>query len=234
MWTEFNGVKFNTVKLLLFSSGVKMRLQKDQIVKTALEHLDRSGLEGMTLRRFAKELGVQAPAIYWHIANKETLLDEMANVILNQRFDAIDFADDQRDWAEWLRLMANDLRASMLAHRDGARVVAGAHLHVATTLLKIINLNIRVLHNAGFTYVEASRISTTVVTFTFGFTIEEQAPPPNVDFSELISVDDPTVADFLQALAEGGVQEFLPGDERFNACLSFIISGVRAELKPSG
>ena len=211
-----------------------MRLQKDQIIKTALDLLDRDGLEGVTLRRLAKELGVQAPAIYWHIANKETLLDEIANVILNQRFDAIDFADDQRNWADWLRTMANELRTAMLAHREGARVVAGAHLNVATTLLKIINLNIRVLHNAGFTFVEASRISTTVVTFTFGFTIEEQAPPPNADFSELVSSDNPAIADFLQALVEGGVQEYLPGDERFNACLSFIISGVRAELKPSG
>ena len=89
------------------------------------------------------------------------------------------------------------------------------------------------LHNAGFSYVDASRVSTTVVTFTFGFTIEEQAPPPSGDFSQLIPANpSPEIADFVQALAEGGVEEFLPGDARFNACLSFIISGVRAELKP--
>ncbi|MEO8394109.1 MAG: TetR/AcrR family transcriptional regulator C-terminal domain-containing protein, partial [Chloroflexota bacterium] len=157
-------------------------------------------------------------------------------IILNQRFDALNFEDDQRDWADWLKTVANDLRAAMLAHREGARVVAGAHLNVATTLLKLINLNIRVLHNAGFSYVEASRISTTVVTFTFGFTIEEQSPPPPVaDISELIPANpSPEIAAFVQALAEGGIQEYLPGDARFNACLSFIISGVRAELKPSG
>ena len=115
-----------------------MRLQKDHIINTALNLHDHDGLEGMTLRRLAKELGVQAPAIYWHIANKETLLDEMANVILNQRFDAIDFTDDQRDWADWLKTMANELRTAMLAHREGARVVAGAHLNIATTVLKMI------------------------------------------------------------------------------------------------
>ncbi|MEO8394207.1 MAG: TetR family transcriptional regulator, partial [Chloroflexota bacterium] len=60
-----------------------MRLNKDQIVRTALQLLDRDGLEGVTLRRLGKELGVQAPAIYWHVANKETLLDELANIILN-------------------------------------------------------------------------------------------------------------------------------------------------------
>src|SRR3954470_19934334 len=185
-----------------------MRLQRDQIISMALDLLDRDGLEGVTLRRLAKELGVQAPAIYWHVANKETLLDEMANIILNQRFDAVNFDDDQREWAEWLKTVANELRAAMLAHHEGARVVAGAHLNVATTLLKLINLNIRVLHNAGFSYIEASRISTTVVTFTFGFTIEEQSPPPPavVDLSQLIPENpSPAFADFLQALAEGGM-----------------------------
>jgi TetR/AcrR family tetracycline transcriptional repressor len=108
-----------------------MRLQKDNIVRVALEVLDRDGLEGVTLRRLAKELDVQAPAIYWHIASKEVLLDEMANAILTARFGGFDFENDRRDWAEWLDTLAHELRAAMLAHREGARVVAGAHLGVA-------------------------------------------------------------------------------------------------------
>jgi TetR/AcrR family tetracycline transcriptional repressor len=211
-----------------------MPLQKDQIIHTAIRLLDRDGVEGVTLRRLASELDVKAPALYWHIANKQTLLDEMANAILNERFEALDFADDQREWAAWLETMANELRAALLAHREGARIVAGAHLNVALTLTRLIDLNIRVLHNAGFSYLEASRISTTVVTFTFGFVIEEQSSPPIFDgdaasHGALLLTDFSAIAQILQV----SEVEFFDTDERFNACLGYIIGGVRAAHETS-
>src|SRR5215468_6898881 len=114
-----------------------MRLQKDRIIQCALEILDRDGLDGVTLRRLAKELDVQAASIYYYIPHKEMLLDEIANAILEEHFGSFDFENDQRDWAEWLDTMAHELRVAMLAHREGARVVAGAHPDVARTLVKL-------------------------------------------------------------------------------------------------
>ncbi|HRV94988.1 MAG TPA: TetR family transcriptional regulator, partial [Anaerolineae bacterium] len=103
-----------------------MSIQKEQIIQAAITLLDRDGLEGVTLRRLAKELDIKAASIYWHIANKEELLDEMANAILQEHFGTFDFKNDKRDWAEWLDILAHELRAAMVAHREGARVVAGA------------------------------------------------------------------------------------------------------------
>lgn len=153
-------------------------MQKEQIIQAAITILDRDGLEGVTLRRLATELGIKAASIYWHIANKETLLDEMANVILTEHFGNFDFENDQRDWVEWLDTMAHELRAAMLAHREGARVVAGAHPGIAIMLFKLWDLTIRVLHRNGFSYSKAGAITLTVVNFTFGSVIEEQASPP--------------------------------------------------------
>lgn len=54
------------------------RIDRRQVVDTALRLLNEVGLDGLTLRRIAKELNVQAPALYWHFKNKQELLDEMA------------------------------------------------------------------------------------------------------------------------------------------------------------
>lgn len=212
-----------------------MPLQKDQIIRSAVNLLDRNGLDGVTLRRLAGELDVKAPALYWHVANKQTLIDEMANAILDERFSTLDFSDDARDWAEWLAALANDLRAALLAHRDGARIVAGAHRHVALTLTRLIDLNMRVLHNAGFSYLEAARVSTTVLSFTFGFVLEEQSSPPLIDSDASSTRGEALLSDFwtMAQVLQVGDTEFFDVDARFNACLGFIIGGVRSACTPN-
>jgi len=67
----------NGVKL----SSVRPPLDPALVVLVALKLLDEVGLDGLTLRRLAAELGVQAPALYWHFANKRELLDHMAQAI---------------------------------------------------------------------------------------------------------------------------------------------------------
>jgi TetR/AcrR family transcriptional regulator, tetracycline repressor protein len=130
-----------------------MHLQKEKIIKRAIEVLDRDGLDGVTLRRLAKELDAQAASIYYHIPHKEALLGAMANAILEEYFGDFDFADDKKDWATWLDTLGHALRTAMLAHREAGRVVAGAHL--GDVLTKLHDLTIRILHNAGFSYSKA-------------------------------------------------------------------------------
>ena len=45
-------------------------LTREKVVRTALRLLDKVGLDGLTLRKLAAELRVQAPALYWHFKNK--------------------------------------------------------------------------------------------------------------------------------------------------------------------
>src|SRR5262249_32765715 len=151
----------------------------------------------------------QAASIYYYIAHKETLLDEMANAILEEHFGSFDFENDQRDWAEWLDTLAHELRLAMLAHREGARVVAGAHPDIARTLVKVWDLTLRVLHNQGFSDDKAVTITLTVINFTFGFVIEEQASPPlSSPPDKLLEAPPPPEASpKLKAVMEGWMSE---------------------------
>jgi TetR/AcrR family transcriptional regulator, tetracycline repressor protein len=56
-------------------------LSRDRIVAVALELVEAEGLEGLTMRRLAGKLGVAATAIYWHVGDKEALLDALSERI---------------------------------------------------------------------------------------------------------------------------------------------------------
>ena len=208
-----------------------MPLQKHQIVQTALTILDRDGLEGVTLRRLATELNIKAASIYWHIPNKETLLDEMANAMLQAHFATIDLEDDSREWTVWLATLAYELRRAMLAHREGGRVVSGAHLNITVMLAKLLEFTTRVLHNAGFSYSQAATVTITITTYTFGYVIEEQASPPLAripttpagPFAPTGQLR--TLTEALNAWRAAGED----ADTLFDTGVRIIVNGVRAE-----
>src|SRR5581483_2652572 len=55
-------------------AAVRTPLTRDAIVEAALRVLDRDGVDRLSMRRVAAELGTAAGALYWHVANKEELL----------------------------------------------------------------------------------------------------------------------------------------------------------------
>src|SRR5258706_14195091 len=98
------------------SVGVKQEL----IVRAALTLLDEVGLEGLTMRRLATALKIQAPSLYWHFPNKQALLDGMADAI----FGAVSLPRNLKgknpkgkSWDERLKGVFRAIRRAFLAHR---------------------------------------------------------------------------------------------------------------------
>lgn len=59
-------------------------LTRDQIVERAVALMDAEGTPALTLRRLARELGVEAPALYWHFADKADLCREVVRRVGEQ------------------------------------------------------------------------------------------------------------------------------------------------------
>ncbi|MCP2260639.1 transcriptional regulator, TetR family [Streptoalloteichus tenebrarius] len=154
-----------------------MRLRRETVVRAALKLVNEVGLEGLTLRLIADELGVRPPALYWHVRNKQELLDEMASLLLADAFTCIQPPRPGQTWRDWLGEFARDLRRVLLSHRDGARMCAGTYLR-ERSLFDATELMLRVLIDAGFPLDEATRGVATLYDFVLGFTIEEQAVTP--------------------------------------------------------
>jgi AcrR family transcriptional regulator len=88
-------------------------LSRDRIRAAALAIIDRDGLPGLSMRRLAGELGVQAPSLYSHFATKDALLDEVCDKIMAS-VDVSDF--EAADWQTGIRTWARSYRAALAAH----------------------------------------------------------------------------------------------------------------------
>ncbi|HEY8602661.1 MAG TPA: TetR/AcrR family transcriptional regulator C-terminal domain-containing protein [Thermomicrobiales bacterium] len=216
-----------------------MALQRETVVREALALLDEVGLEGLTVRRLAARLGVQNPALYWHFKNKQALLDLMAATLLADARAAHDPATVGADWAAFLTALAHGYRRAMLAHRDGARVIAGADLTKSEVFVGFEQA-LAILQEAGFSPIDAFIGVTTISDYTLGATFEEQADaatsrvvegataegrplPPPLDHERF-----PTLAATFATIFNA---ENLPDHGvGFAGGLDLILAGLRAKL----
>ena len=58
------------------------RLSRERVVEAALAHIDANGLGGLSMRRLGSDLGVEAMALYRHVAGKEELLDAIVEHLM--------------------------------------------------------------------------------------------------------------------------------------------------------
>ncbi|WP_380284852.1 TetR/AcrR family transcriptional regulator C-terminal domain-containing protein [Kitasatospora purpeofusca] len=209
------------------------KLDRAQVVDTALRLLDETGLDGLTLRRIAAELDVKAPALYWHFANKQALLDEMATEML-RRMSAGSPAVPE-SWREAVAGTCRALRAALLGYRDGAKVFSGTRLTDSGHTERQHAL-LAVFGRAGFELGDAVLAFTTAYAFTIGFVIEEQAVHP-VPGERAPGYDpDRRAADIDpgHALAAAASRELFDDfEQRFERGLAIVLAGIEASLPVS-
>ncbi|MDR2256789.1 MAG: TetR family transcriptional regulator [Arthrobacter sp.] len=75
-----------------------MALSRDTVVQTATRILREYGLADLTMRRLARELGVQPGALYWHVASKQDLLVAVTESLM----DTLPVHDDAQGLGGWL------------------------------------------------------------------------------------------------------------------------------------
>jgi TetR/AcrR family tetracycline transcriptional repressor len=101
-------------------AGERVGLTREQVVRAALDLLDDVGLGGLSMRGLAERLGVKAASLYWHLRDKDQLLDLLSEAILAEVPEPA-----PGPWRPALDAFAHGYRHVLLAHRDAARVVAG-------------------------------------------------------------------------------------------------------------
>ena len=100
------------------------KIRREQVVEVALDLLDEVGLDGLSTRRLAQQLGVESATLYWHFRDKSVLLGEMASAVL-ARHHTLAVPADALQWPAWFADNMRSLRRALLAYRDGARLHAG-------------------------------------------------------------------------------------------------------------
>lgn len=85
----------------------KVNLSKDLIIQTALGMIEELGIDGFSLRKLAQKLSCEAMSIYYHMKNKEQILDQIVDFLISK----IMFQDLIEDPKEQLIHIAKQWRA---------------------------------------------------------------------------------------------------------------------------
>lgn len=214
-----------------------MPLDRKIILSHAFLILNELGLEGLTLRRLAARLGVQAPAIYWHFRNKQELLDEMGTQVLRESLESGPNQEPERTWQEWAAAYCQGLRRTLLRYREGAKMFSGTYLTDAGVFADM-EMSLRRLSEAGFTLRQSVTGLGALYAFTVGFVIEEQAhvpvqgvPDPKYDLERR---DERIDKEKYPLAFAAGRETFLEHDARFLGGVRLIVSGMSAWLASEG
>ncbi|KRC54879.1 MULTISPECIES: TetR family transcriptional regulator [unclassified Nocardioides] len=100
-----------------------MGYRRTDVLERAIELLDAGGIDGLTMRKLAADLGVQPGALYHHFASKDALYAAIADEILRRGRRPAEILA----WDAEVQLLCLGLRSAMARHRDGALLITQVH-----------------------------------------------------------------------------------------------------------
>jgi AcrR family transcriptional regulator len=100
-------------------------LDRDRIVRTAVDFIDEYGLPGLSMRRLGGLLGVEAMSLYRYVPGRENLLDAVVQKILDEMLTDQEILDRPQDgWQDFLQRLAHGVRRVALGHPKAFPLVA--------------------------------------------------------------------------------------------------------------
>ena len=99
-------------------------LDRRKILAAAVALIDANGLRSFTMRRLGEYLGVEAMAIYYHLPGRESVLDGVVDMVVDELYGDPDVHVDATDWQDFLQRLAHGVRRIALAHPEVFPLVA--------------------------------------------------------------------------------------------------------------
>jgi AcrR family transcriptional regulator len=119
-----------------------MEISQETVVLAAIDILNREGIERLTMRALAQALGVKAPALYWHIKNKQDLIDQIAEKMSAEMLPSCGLSDARKYLLEFARVY----RQKLLEVRDGVAIFLRSYPSTPARCETIKNVMISLLH----------------------------------------------------------------------------------------
>jgi AcrR family transcriptional regulator len=218
-------------------------LSRAEIVDAAIAVADAEGADAVSMRRIAQVLRAGTMSLYWHVANKEQLLDLMVDAWIGD----ISVPEPSGDWRADLRALAHSERSNTLRHLWIMDFLGGRPPLGPSTLLHL-DRSMALLDGLGLEIATVLNILTTVQTYVMGAVLREMREMRAQRDQEEASVDmadwEPARAAWRDRLAADGrftrVVRFLDEgidpdapetrDERFEFGLDCVIDGIAAKV----
>jgi AcrR family transcriptional regulator len=216
-------------------AGGRAPLTRDEIVEAAIRVADAEGLDALSMRRLGQELGAGATSLYWHVKNKDELLDLVLDRIIGEA--AADVSPSPADWREALADVARALRRVLLRHRHIA-LIMGERPTFGPNSLTALEWGLGLLADAGFEEREAVLAATTVVNWAAGHAVFEcrDPVPPSATQDERLAYY-AGLRDFIAQLPQDRFPRVAAAlsaafvvspDEQFEYALGRLLDGIAA------
>ena len=137
----------------------------ERIVAVAVEILDAGGLEALTMRRVAEQLGVVAPSLYWHVRTKDDIIDLAVDHVFAEA--EAPTGPQQDNWRECIEAIAVAWRATLVEH-PWVAPVAASRPSFGPSYLDQLELVMSTLHRAGLDGAQLSSAMWTLHNLIFG------------------------------------------------------------------
>jgi TetR/AcrR family tetracycline transcriptional repressor len=213
------------------------RLSKTAVAERALRLGDEEGLEAVTIRRLAQELGVTPMALYWHFKNKdELLLGIVDHVLAGVRTDRA--AADP--WAKQLRAMVEALVAVMRAHPSLPDLLHAIEKTDAMSFTRATDDALALLTRAGFTVQEGYWVASHLLHSAIGLVAGQPDCPSTVPPEQApewrrqrrLELERLPADQFPMLVAFGACYAEEPDPERYFAFgIDLLMAGVEATAR---
>jgi AcrR family transcriptional regulator len=143
-------------------------LNRERVLETAVAFADRHGLEALSMRKLADELGVAAMSLYYYVPNKVELIDGMIDIV----FGEIEPPSLELDWKTAMRRRAVSTREALNRHRWAVGHMEGRTTHGPANL-RLHEAVLGCLRAAGFSIEMTVHAYSVQDAYIYGFALQE-------------------------------------------------------------
>jgi AcrR family transcriptional regulator len=148
-------------------------ISRDAIVAAAIRLLDAEGLDALSMRRIAEELGTGAASLYWHVGSKDGLLDLVFDEIIGEGIGGGKLPEPvPGKWREQIKEVARGQRALSRRHPWIVRVSIG-RIPMGPNALRYSEVVLAILRSGGLPPALAVQGSHLLIATVNGFTLDE-------------------------------------------------------------
>jgi AcrR family transcriptional regulator len=210
------------------TTAPRIPLSKERVLRAAIDFADEHGSEVLSMRKLAKELGVEAMSLYKHVANKEEILSGIIDMVASE----IELPDGP-DWRTALRRNAISARDVFGRHRWAGRLWMSQQSG-GPARLRLSDWMLKTLREAGFSrdivyhafhILEAHILGFTVMQLNFPYKGEELAGMANAFLDQLGVEEYPDLVEHVKEHL--GPRE---GESGFEIGLDLLLDGLERTL----
>jgi AcrR family transcriptional regulator len=211
----------------------KQPLSRDAIVDAAIKVLDAEGVDALTIRRLADELGTGPATLYWHIKGKH----ELGELVYDRIMGEIELPEpDPSRWQEQLKQLARRAYRILRSHKDAARLSLGT-IPVGPNGLAVMDWSLGLLMAAGIDKAVAAYIGDLMGRYLDASVLDQPAADDE-QRDEMFAMlhgyfAGLPVERFPNVTALAGEMFEMDDEERFELGLEILMRGVETYAKPA-